>query len=206
MADYKDYYRILGLEPGAGDEEVRRAYRDLALKHHPDRQGGDTCRFQEVQEAYEVLSDPRRRDRYLRDRQAREEPSVRPWNARREEEFPGRGGYPSDLFGDLLADLLGRRQGWERRPTVEITLTQEEARHGASVPLEVPLVGACRMCGGTGEQGPWLCRSCAGSGLRESRRSLRLDVPAGLGRGRYHMDLRDSALPGGALHVVVVVE
>src|SRR5262245_18136093 len=65
----RDYYEILGVERDAGDEELKRAYRELAKKHHPDRNGGDpdaASRFQEVDEAYKVLADPEKRQRYDR--------------------------------------------------------------------------------------------------------------------------------------------
>jgi DnaJ-class molecular chaperone len=133
MARRKDYYRTLGLKPGAGDDEIRHAYRDRVLKHHPDRAGGDAGKFREVQEAYDALSDRQRRCRldgervWQREAYAFEQDSA-PFFDREPPLF--------DLFDDLLAGIFDAPR--ERSPMVEITLTCEEAREGVTIPLAVP--------------------------------------------------------------------
>ena len=163
----KDYYELLGVARGADQEEIKRAYRQMARRYHPDvseedGDGGD--RFKEVSEAYEVLSDPERRRRY---------------------DLFGEEGSPSSLFdrgfdgfagplGDIFNIFFGRgqaraahtpRRGSDLLAVVEITLA--EAYTGVMREIEMPRREGCKECGGTGLEKGFshdLCPECGGEG------------------------------------------
>ena len=169
----RDYYEILGVERGAPDDEIKRAYRKLAMEHHPDRNGGCTdseAKFKELSEAYAILSDPNKRATYDRHGHA----GLNGMN--------GGGGGPgftdihdifNEVFGDAFGDMFGggRRQqagprrGQDLRYDLEITL--EQAFAGSNVELKVPVSLNCEICTGTGckpGSTPSTCSSCNGAG------------------------------------------
>jgi molecular chaperone DnaJ len=172
----KDFYKTLGLAEGATADEIKRAYRKLAQKHHPDRNPGDSAaeeRMKEVSEAYDVLSDPKKRQEY---------DQVRRMGAGGFRGFPGGGGggrvrfedVPFDL-GDMLGDLFGggrfgggRGRGPRRGEDLEaeIRVSFEDAMRGVTVPVRVTRDVACPTCGGTGDASgnPQICPRCNGSG------------------------------------------
>ena len=177
MGDKRDYYEVLGIPRGASADEVKRAYRRLARKHHPDVNPGDLgaeARFKEVVEAYEALSDPHKRAQYDRFGHA-----------------GGRGGLGMPDFGlfggigDLLEAFLGdvgggvrtrvrERRGADVEADVEITL--EEVATGVQRPLRVSRLAICAECAGTGSErgsGPVRCPSCQGRGeLYQTQRTI----------------------------------
>src|SRR6202162_2384289 len=105
MASKRDYYEVLGVSKEAGDEDVKRAYRKLAMQHHPDRNAGDSEaeeKFKEASEAYEVLRDPEKRQRYDRYGHAGLQGMNVPHFNDAQSVF--------DLFGDLFGDFFGQRQ------------------------------------------------------------------------------------------------
>ncbi len=161
----RDYYEILGVPRDAGEAEIKKAYRQLALKHHPDRNPGDKQaeeRFKEINEAYAVLSDPERRAQYDRFGRADIPP----------------GGFDIAGFGDLFDDLFegffggGRprtrsraRRGDDLRYDLEISL--EEAARGVETRLQIPRLEPCESCRGAGtEPGSRRvpCAMCRGRG------------------------------------------
>ena len=171
----RDYYEILGVERGAPDDELKRAYRKLAMEHHPDRNGGCTdseAKFKELSEAYAVLSDPNKRAAYDRFGHA----GLNGMNG------GGGGGGPgfsdihdifNEVFGDAFGDMFGggRRQqtgprrGQDLRYDLEITL--EQAFAGSNVEIKVPVSLSCEICTGTGckpGSTPSTCSSCNGAG------------------------------------------
>jgi len=165
MATTRDYYEILGVPRTAGETELKKAYRQLALKYHPDRNPGDREseeRFKEVNEAYAVLSDPEKRAQY--DRFGRVDlPTGADFG------FPGFG----DLFEDLFEGFLGGprdrrprpRRGADLRYDLEISL--EEAAEGLETRIQIPRAEPCERCGGSGlEPGTRkvTCATCAGRG------------------------------------------
>ncbi|GAB4534407.1 MAG: molecular chaperone DnaJ [Thermodesulfovibrionia bacterium] len=168
MAGVKDYYSILGVDRNASDDEIKRAYRRLALKYHPDRNPGDKTaeeRFKEINEAYACLSSPDKRANY--DRYGTPEgPGAEFGFGDFSSDF---GDIFSDIFGDFFGDFSRRRQrptkGEDFRYDLEVTL--EEAVFGAQKRINIPRWETCHICNGTGaEPGkpPMVCPTCKGAG------------------------------------------
>ena len=172
----EDYYKILGVEKNASEAEIKKAYRRLAMKHHPDRNPDDkTCeaKFKEAKEAYEVLSDAQKRAAYDQFGHAGVDPSAA---------AAGAGGFYSagganfaDIFGDVFGDIFGggRARGGGRqvfrgadlRYSLELSL--EDAVRGAEVRIRVPTMEACETCKGSGAKPGTqasTCRTCGGHG------------------------------------------
>jgi molecular chaperone DnaJ len=154
----RDYFEVLGIKKRASSDEVKRAFRRLAKKFHPDKNPGDSLsedRFKEVNEAYAVLSDPEKRREYDRFGHL-----VRGAN------LEGVG----EAFGDLFGDLFGGRKrrgsrGTDLRYTLELSF--EEAAFGIEKEITLPRFVACPACGGSGAEPPSqpaACRECDGSG------------------------------------------
>jgi molecular chaperone DnaJ len=167
----RDYYEVLGVARDASADEIKKAYRRLAMKFHPDRSQGDSDnehRFKEAKEAYEVLKDSEKRAAY--DRFGHE--GVRGTAAGGG--FSGGDAF-SDIFGDVFGDIFGSaRRGGGRNQVFrgadlryELELTLEQAVHGDSVNIEIPTHATCERCSGSGaEPGskPVNCDHCGGSG------------------------------------------
>src|SRR5262245_13250853 len=162
----RDYYEVLGVSRGAGDEEIKKAYRKLALKFHPDKNPDDRHaaeeRFKELVEAYQVLCDPERRglyDRFGHAAFASGGPGGFDFNAGFEDII-------GDLFGDFFGGGRGRaRRGQDLRYDLEITF--EEAAFGCDKTIVLPRLGACETCGGSGSKPgtrPQTCGQCRGTG------------------------------------------
>jgi molecular chaperone DnaJ len=170
----RDFYEILGLAKNASDEEIKKAYRKLAMKHHPDRNPDDKTseeRFKDAKHAYEVLSDPQKRAAYDRfghagvDQNAGMHPGA----------GAGAGGF-AEAFGDIFSDIFntagrqggrpgGAMRGADLRYNMEVTL--EQAANGFNTDIRVPAWDSCETCNGTGARPgtkPKTCGSCGGSG------------------------------------------
>ena len=169
----QDYYELLGISQSAGKEEIKKAYRKLAMKYHPDRNPGDEeaeAKFKEVGEAYEVLSDDQKRAAYDRfGHGAFEQGGGGPGGMGGFGGF-GAGGF-ADIFDEMFGDMMGggRRRssgrGADLRYDMEITL--EEAFQGKQAQIKVPTSVSCDACEGTGaEPGskPITCPTCNGDG------------------------------------------
>lgn len=191
----RDYYEVLGVERGAGEADVKKAYRRLAMKHHPDRNPGDAAaeeKFKEASEAYEVLSDQEKRERYDRFGHAGVEGAGSGFGA---------GGFTDigDIFGEVFGDIFGggrTRRGSRRGRDLEYTLdlTLEQAVRGDSVEIRVPTLASCDDCHGSGAKAgtsPSACPECEGRGqIRVSQGffSLQQTCPRCRGVGRVILD------------------
>ena len=171
-----DYYRTLGVARNAAPDEIKSAYRKLAMKHHPDRNPGNDASesaFKEINEAYEVLSTPEKRRIY--DQYGAEGLKAGAGGGR-----GGFGGFQGadlgDMFGDLFENLFTQGQGGGRgKPRTrrgadlkeEVSITLEEAFTGVKIPLDIERTEVCRECEGTGAKGKTgirKCPACRGSG------------------------------------------
>jgi molecular chaperone DnaJ len=175
----RDYYAVLGVRKNASTDDIRKAFRQLAMKYHPDRNPEDVeadNRFREIAEAWDVLGDPEKRERYDR---------LGPM-------YTHSGRPPSteelnEILRDTLSGLLRRRKpdgpGEDLRYT--LTLSLEEAARGIERSLTVGRVVRCRDCDGTGDarEGRVPCSACGGSGKSSTRRFFRSECPACDGRG-----------------------
>jgi len=176
----KDLYEILGVSPEASAEEIKRAYRRLARKYHPDLNPGDkeaAERFKEINEAYEILSDPQKRAEYDRLRQAAQ--------AYRFTTPGGESAYdfglfmerdPFRSFADLFADLFGWEMEEATEPGADVLYRVEvdlaDLISGRPLTLEIPLEEPCPACHGGGYDlsSAERCAACGGRGRRETRR------------------------------------
>ena len=176
MADKRDYYEVLGIQKGAGDDEIKKAYRKVAKKYHPDLHPGDAeaeAKFKEAGEAYEVLSDAQKRQRYDQYGHAGVDPNFGAGGG-----FGGgfSGGFDDlgDIFGSFFGGGFGgsqqrRRNGPRRGSDVNesILLSFEEAAFGIKKTLKIYKVEECDECGGKGcksEADKVTCPTCKGTG------------------------------------------
>jgi len=191
----RDYYDVLGVAPDAGAEEIKRAYRQLARRYHPDISGEERGgAFKELAHAYDVLRDPSRR----RDYDARiGGGSARSWFADEIAiDFPS----VSSVL-DSMRDAF-----FTAEPAVtlsaEMVLTAREAFDGITVPFEVPLRRTCGRCGGRGEVWTEWCATCGGLGEVAASHPVRVQVPA---RVREGATFRFSVTPPGSPSTVIEV-
>jgi DnaJ-class molecular chaperone len=200
---FKDYYQILGVPRTATEDAIKKAYRTLARKYHPDVNPQDPTaedKFKELNEAYEVLSDPEKRKRYDElgpNWQAGADFTPPPgWERVRMEpgDFGdlfagrrGRGGF-SDFFETLFGGFRGQRAGpgfAMRGADVEtdLALTLEDISRGATRTLTIQAAERCARCGGTGSQDRRLCSMCNGAGVVRHPKSLVVHIPLGVREG-----------------------
>jgi molecular chaperone DnaJ len=206
----ENYFEILGLNRDAGDEDIRKAYKNLVLKYHPDR--GSQCdseRFLKVQEAYATLCDPEKRQRYLRELEQTSTPVIpsSPHRAFREAVYP-LSGFPDKSFSMDPFEQWLNRDIWgsleKVSPTVEVILSPREARSGVRIPLEIPLQTPCAHCRGTG--GFWFhpCSACGGKGIVLHERTITLEIPPGF-RGDTRVNLTVGEAQGYTQDLMVVL-
>jgi len=196
----RDYYDILGVPRNASEEDIKKAYRKLAMKHHPDRNQGDKAKaaeekFKEAKEAYEMLTDPQKRAAYDQFGHAGVDPNMGARGAGPE----GFGGF-AEAFGDIFGDIFGgaaagRRgagqqvyRGNDLSYAMEITL--EEAARGKDTQIRIPSWDGCETCKGSGAKpgtSPKTCNTCSGSGtvhMRQGFFSIQQTCPHCRGSGK----------------------
>ncbi|RLA60991.1 MAG: molecular chaperone DnaJ [Gammaproteobacteria bacterium] len=190
----RDYYDVLGVDKTAAEKEVKKAYRRVAMKYHPDRNPDDPDadeKFKEATEAYDVLMDSQKRAAYDQYGHAGVDPSM------------GGGGFGggnfSDIFGDVFGDIFGggggrggAQRGADLRYTLDISL--EDAVRGATVEIRVPSLSTCEPCGGSGAKrgsSPTTCGTCGGAGqvrMQQGVFQVQQTCPACRGRGKTITD------------------
>jgi molecular chaperone DnaJ len=194
----RDFYEVLGVPKNASDEEIKKAYRKHAMKHHPDRNQGDSSKvaeekFKESKEAYEMLSDPQKRAAYDQHGHAGVDPNMRGGGA------GGPGGFAEafgDIFGDMFGQQRGRAGGGGRQVfrggdlsyAMEVTL--EEAANGKDAQIRIPSWESCEPCHGVGAKpGTQVktCGTCNGVGqvqMRQGFFSVQQTCPTCRGSGK----------------------
>jgi molecular chaperone DnaJ len=200
----RDYYDILGVPRNAEEEDIKKAYRKLAMKYHPDRNQGDKAKaseekFKEAKEAYEMLTDPQKRAAYDQYGHAGVDPNMGGRGGPGPEGFGGFAEAFGDIFGDIFGGAAGaggaRRAGGQQvyrgndlSYAMEITL--EEAARGKDTQIRIPSWDNCETCKGSGAKpgtSPKTCSTCSGSGtvhMRQGFFSIQQTCPNCRGSGK----------------------
>jgi molecular chaperone DnaJ len=232
--EFKDYYRILGVDRTADDKAIKSAYRKLARKYHPDvAKGKDSGeRFREVTEAYEVLSDPEKRRRYDTlgpDWQRYAQPPTGGPAGGTRVEYGDLGDFSEffrTIFGDLGGAPGGRRPGASGRADAEdwlggfraggyrgargqdvqanVTITLDEAHSGTRKAFEFEVEEPCPSCHGAGHVAGKPCATCHGRGWQRGHREVDVRIPAGVRTGQK-VRVSGEGSGGGDLYLVVTV-
>ena len=194
MAKKRDFYEVLGVAKNASDDELKKAYRKLAMKYHPDRNPDNKEseeKFKEAKEAYEMLSDPQKKAAYDQYGHAGVDPNM----------AGGQAGGFADAFGDIFGDIFGAGargggrpgqqvyRGGDLRYSMDISL--EEAAHGHETQIRIPGWNECDVCSGTGaEPGSKVesCSTCGGQGqvrMSQGFFSMQQTCPKCRGNGQF---------------------
>jgi molecular chaperone DnaJ len=210
---FKNYYQILGLNEDASPQEIKSAYRRLAMEVHPDHSGSNCQPFQDIQEAYSVLSDPQRRSDYDRSRAQKikvnrnqQHPYHKPYSTHQAEPLiphharhrtenlynpPDYQGndydveFPFSVFMHDFFNFIDLTSAGSQRHDheIEVNLSSQQARRGGTIEIDLPITQTCPHCHGYGDTGFMPCRRCEGSGRISSAQPIRIDFPAGIEDG-----------------------
>lgn len=198
----RDFYEVLGVSRDASERDIKKAYKRLAMKFHPDRNPGDASaadKFKEVKEAYEILTDPQKKAAYDQYGHRAFEQGAGGFGGGG---FSGGGADFGDIFGDVFGDIFGggRRGGGAPRPQrgadlrYNMELTLEEAVRGCSKEIEVPTLVHCDSCDGTGAKkgtSAQTCGTCHGHGqvqMRQGFFAVQQTCPTCHGKGKIIKD------------------
>lgn len=196
----RDFYEVLGVPKNASDEEIKKSYRKMAMKFHPDRNQDNGAKdaevkFKEAKEAYEMLSDPQKRAAYDQHGHAGVDPNMRGGGE-------GFGGF-AEAFGDIFGDMFGQQRGrsgggrqvfrgGDLSYAMEVTL--EEAAKGKDAQIRIPSHDNCEVCSGTGAKPGTqakTCGTCGGAGAVQMRQgffSVQQPCPTCKGAGKTIAD------------------
>ena len=190
----RDYYEVLGVARNASEADIKKAFRRLAMKYHPDRNAGDAgaeTKFKEVKLAYDVLTDAKKRSAYDQFGHAGVEAGAGGFGG-----GPGDfgGGSFQDIFGDVFGDIFGgrggRRAGRGADLRYDLSLTLEDAVAGKDVKIRIPTLVDCQFCGGSGAKPgtkPKTCSTCNGAGqvrMQQGFFSIQQSCPQCRGKGQ----------------------
>jgi molecular chaperone DnaJ len=201
MATKEDFYKLLNIDRNASDAEIKKSYRSLAMKFHPDRNADNPeaaeVKFKQIKEAYEVLSDPKKRSAYDQFGHAGIDQSMggRPGG------FSGGEGF-SDIFGDVFGDIFGGGGNGRQRSNVQrgsdlrynLELSLEEAVAGTETKIRIPVLVGCGECKGSGAKkgsSPVICTTCHGHGqvrMQQGFFSVQQACPTCRGTGKQIKD------------------
>ena len=193
----KDFYEVLGVSRDASEADLKKAYRRLAMKHHPDRNTDNSeeaeAKFKEAKEAHEILSDANKRAAYDQYGHAGVDPSMggRPG--------AGQGGF-EDAFGDVFGDIFGGGRGRQQRAQrgsdlqYNLELSLEDAVFGTEVKIRVPTLVSCKTCTGSGAKkgtSAKTCTTCGGAGqvrMQQGFFAVQQTCPQCHGKGKMISD------------------
>ncbi len=201
MATKRDYYETLGVPKNASEEEIKKAYRKLAMKYHPDRNQGESkdaeTKFKEAKEAYEMLSDAQKRAAYDQYGHAGVDPNMR--GAAGGPGAEGFGGF-AEAFGDIFGDIFGQQRAGGARAGKQVfrgsdlsyamEVTLEEAANGKDAQIRIPSWDECETCKGSGAKPGTqakTCTTCNGAGAVQMRQgffSVQQTCPTCRGSGK----------------------
>ncbi len=203
MATKRDFYEVLGVPKNASEDEIKKSYRKLAMKFHPDRNQGDASaevKFKEAKEAYEMLSDAEKRAAYDQFGHAGVDPNMRGPGGGAGAGFGGFGESFGDIFGDIFGQTRRQQGGGGRQVfrgndlsyAMEVTL--EEAAAGKESEIRIPSFDECDTCHGSGAKpgtSPKTCGTCQGQGVVQMRQgffSVQQTCPHCRGTGKVVTD------------------
>lgn len=194
--EQRDYYELLEISRGASDADIKKAYRKLAMKYHPDRNPGDSSaeeKFKEIQKAYSILSDQQKRAAYDQFGHAGVDGGAGGFGGG----FGGFGDVFEDIFENIFSGGRGSRQSQGQRGSdlqFNVQLTLEEAAVGKEIEITVPRHGTCKTCSGSGAKKgtqPKTCETCAGHGqvrIQQGFFSIQQTCPSCHGEGKVVTD------------------
>lgn len=214
----RDFYEVLGVPKNASDEEIKKSYRKMAMKFHPDRNQDNGAKeaegkFKEAKEAYEMLSDPQKRAAYDQHGHAGVDPNMRGGGE-------GFGGF-AEAFGDIFGDMFGQQRGragggrqvfrgGDLSYAMEVTL--EEAAKGKDAQIRIPSHDNCEVCSGTGAKPGTqakTCGTCGGAGAVQMRQgffSVQQPCPTCRGAGKTIADPCNSCQGQGQIKKTKTLE
>ena len=195
----RDYYEILGIAKSASEQEIKKAYKRLAMKYHPDRNPDNKeaeAKFKELSEAYEVLSDSQKREAYNR------------FGHEGVHAAGGTSGFGADQFSDVFSDIFsdffggGSTRGRQRNSGArsgsdigyDLSVSLEQAYHGDKIKIKLPTLVSCTTCHGSGARSgskPSACTTCHGSGhvrMQQGFFAIQQTCPACAGQGKVISD------------------
>lgn len=206
----KDYYQILGLSHNCTQEEIKKAYRKLARGSHPDTcRNQDSSRFREVQEAYNTIGNPDKRQAY--DKRLEEEqektyykPMSNAWKHERNPFYPlSIENYFEEMLGNVLRSDLIFQEYQEINHQLELILTEEEARKGLIIPVTIPIRRICPVCSGTLYSIFSFCDYCHGAGHVVRDVKAKVEIPP---RVRNNSRFRIPIQEAGVLTITVFIQ